>query len=134
MEYKKKRSIPGLFGHRTRFLPFRSSVVVSRHNRPQGRSSTHGILHPHGPLRVAGYISGQQRIAWLVYKGDQQGYQGFGTGCGIPGRCDRVRFRPAGPRQTIRALFEQLRKHNIKLSPSKARLGATDADFVGHSI
>ena len=36
--------------------------------------------------------------------------------------------------KTLRALFERLRKHNLKLSPSKARLGATDADFLGHSI
>ena len=36
--------------------------------------------------------------------------------------------------KTIRALFERLRKHNLKLSPSKARLGATDADSLGHSI
>ena len=36
--------------------------------------------------------------------------------------------------KTIRALFERLRKHNLKLSPSKARLGGTDADFLRHSI
>ena len=36
--------------------------------------------------------------------------------------------------QTIRSLFERLREHNLKLSPSKARLGATDANFLGHSI
>ena len=36
--------------------------------------------------------------------------------------------------QTIRSLFERLRKHNLTLSPSKARLGATDANFLGHSI
>ena len=36
--------------------------------------------------------------------------------------------------QTIRSLFERLRKHNLKLSPSKGRLGATDANFLGHSI
>ena len=36
--------------------------------------------------------------------------------------------------QTIRSLFARLRKHNLKLSPSKARLGATDANFLGHSI
>ena len=41
---------------------------------------------------------------------------------------------PPTPVKTIRALFERLRKHNLKLSPSKARLGATDVDFVGHSI
>ena len=36
--------------------------------------------------------------------------------------------------QTIRSLFERLRKHNLKLSSSKARLGATDVNFLGHSI
>ena len=36
--------------------------------------------------------------------------------------------------QTIRSLFERLRKHNLKFSPSKARLGATDANFLGHAI
>ena len=41
---------------------------------------------------------------------------------------------PSAHVKTIRVLFERLREHNVKLSPSKARLGATDADFVGHSI
>ena len=36
--------------------------------------------------------------------------------------------------QTIRSLFERLREHTLKLFPSKARLGATDANFLGHSI
>ena len=36
--------------------------------------------------------------------------------------------------QTIRSLFERLRKHDVKLSPSKARLVATGAKFLGHSI
>ena len=36
--------------------------------------------------------------------------------------------------QTIRSLFERLRKHNLKFSPAKSRLGATDANFLGHSI
>ena len=41
---------------------------------------------------------------------------------------------PTAHVENIRALFERLRKHNLKFSPSKARLGATDADFLGHSI
>ena len=41
---------------------------------------------------------------------------------------------PTAHVKTVRALFERLRKHNLKLSPSKARLGATDATFLGHSI
>ena len=36
--------------------------------------------------------------------------------------------------QMIRSLIERLRKHNLKGSPSKARLGATDANFLGHFI
>ena len=43
-------------------------------------------------------------------------------------------FDPTAHVKTIRALFESLRKRNLKLSPSKARLGATDAIFLGHSI
>ena len=31
-------------------------------------------------------------------------------------------------------LFKQLRKHNLELSKSKAKIGATDADFLGHTI
>ena len=41
---------------------------------------------------------------------------------------------PVAHVQTIRSLFERLRKHNRKLCPSKARLGATDASLLGHSI
>ena len=41
---------------------------------------------------------------------------------------------PSTHLKTVRALFERLRNHNLKLSPSKARLGSTDADFLGHSI
>ena len=41
---------------------------------------------------------------------------------------------PTAHVRTMRALFERLCKHNPKLSPSKARLRATDADSLGHSI
>ncbi len=34
----------------------------------------------------------------------------------------------------MRALFERLRKHHLKLSPAKAKIGATTADFLGHTI
>ena len=36
--------------------------------------------------------------------------------------------------QTIRLLFERLRKHHLTISPSKARLGATDSNVLGYSI
>ena len=41
---------------------------------------------------------------------------------------------PAAHVRTISSLFERLRKRNLKLSPSKARLGATDANVLGHLI
>ena len=41
---------------------------------------------------------------------------------------------PSAHVKSICSLFERLRKQNLKLSPSKSRLGAADADFLGHSI
>ena len=41
---------------------------------------------------------------------------------------------PSAHVKSIRSLFERLRKQNLKLSPSKSRLGATDADFLAYSI
>ena len=34
----------------------------------------------------------------------------------------------------MKEFFLRLRKHNLKLPPSKATIGATDADFLGHTI
>ena len=41
---------------------------------------------------------------------------------------------PVAHVRTIRSLFERLRNDNVKLSSSKARLRATDANFLDHSI
>ena len=41
---------------------------------------------------------------------------------------------PTAHAKAMQAPFERLRKHNFNLSPSQARLGATDANFLGHSI
>ena len=49
--------------------------------------------------------------------------------------CDKMIFdsdRTAHVK-TMRALFERLRNQNLKLITSKARLGATDANFLGFS-
>ncbi|CAB1099498.1 unnamed protein product [Ectocarpus sp. CCAP 1310/34] len=40
---------------------------------------------------------------------------------------------PATHVGTMRALFERLRTHNLKLTPPKATIGATEADFLGHT-
>ena len=52
----------------------------------------------------------------------------YGTALDVFGSDPRARI------QTIRYLFERLRMHSLQLSPSKARLGATDANFLDHSI
>ena len=41
---------------------------------------------------------------------------------------------PTGNVKTVRTLFERQSKHKLTLPPSKARLGATDSSFLGHSI
>ena len=41
---------------------------------------------------------------------------------------------PTAQVKAMRALFERLRKHNLKFSPSKTRRGATDVDSLGHFI
>ena len=41
---------------------------------------------------------------------------------------------PTAHVKTMRTLFERLRKHILKFSPSKARLEATDAECLGHSL
>ena len=41
---------------------------------------------------------------------------------------------PPAHARTILALFERLRRHNLKHSASNARLGATDTNFLGRSI
>ena len=35
---------------------------------------------------------------------------------------------------TIRDFLSRLEKHNLKLAPSKATIGATEISFVGHSV
>ncbi|CAB1101426.1 unnamed protein product [Ectocarpus sp. CCAP 1310/34] len=41
---------------------------------------------------------------------------------------------PASHVDTMRALFERLRTHNLRLTPPKATIAATEADFLGHTI
>ena len=85
-------------------------------------------------LYVARHAPGPQYATRVVRQGKQPEYIGLGTGARLPRRCDRPRFRPAVHVNTMRALFERLRKHNLTFSPSKAFLGATDTDRLGHSI
>ena len=45
-----------------------------------------------------------------------------------------VESDPIAHVKTMQMLFERLRKRDLKFSPSKARLGAADADCLGESI
>ena len=49
---------------------------------------------------------------------------------------DVVKFdeNPAQHVAGMRAFFERLRQHHLKLSPPKATIGTTKADFLGHTI
>ena len=80
---------------------------------------------------MARHAPGQQCFARVVRQGYQRGYNELGTYLD-----DVIVFDsdPTAHLENMRALFESLRRHNLKFSPSKARLGATDADFVGNSI
>ena len=83
---------------------------------------------------MARHAPGQQRLpAWFgkvinkVIKGLEQ----------VAAYLDDVKVfdsEPTAHVKTIRALFELLHKHNLKLTPSKADLGATDADFLDDFI
>lgn len=41
---------------------------------------------------------------------------------------------PAFQVKTIEAFFARLERHDLKLTPNKNRLGATEVDFRGHSV
>lgn len=49
---------------------------------------------------------------------------------------DIIAFDPNPFARTAKILarFERLRKHHLKLSPAKAKIGATTAHFLGHTI
>lgn len=56
---------------------------------------------------------------------------------GVEAYLDDVVVFDEGPLQhvpNVRTLFERLRKYDLKLSPSKATVGTTKADFLGHTI
>ena len=109
-------------------------------------SSFHQITAPKETVPLTAFCTPTDLYVWLVMP------QGSGS---LPGRFVKVIneiFKdlkqeaaylddvivfdsdPVAHVPTIRSLFERLRMHNLKLSPSKARLGATDANFLGHSI
>lgn len=82
------------------------------------------VVPPNGHASPSGFV----KVASETRKGLE------GVGGSLPRRRDRFRFKIDGHVKATRALSERLRKHSLKLSPSKAHLGATDAEFLDRSI
>ena len=68
----------------------------------------------------------------------RQGYQRAHHGLtGVAAYLDDVIVFDADPSlhvANMKEFFLPLRTHNLKLSASRATVGATDADFLGHTI
>ena len=117
------------------FFPVRHGFFVLSDYRAQEYRCSHGVLHsptglyerrvmPHGSSAPPRWFA---KVTNEVIKELER----------VEAYLDDVIALDSDPTadvKTMRALFERLRKHNLKLSPSKARLGATDADFLGHPI
>ena len=72
----------------------------------------------------------------MIRQGDQRGFiKGFADVAAYLDEAIVFDPDPAAHVLKIKELFEQLlRKHSFKLSRSTAKTGATDADFLGHTI
>ena len=84
---------------------------------------------------MTGYTTRKQRCSRVICQGNQRGHR-----TPRPRRClpldDDIVF-DADPSLHIANMKEfslRLRKHNLKLFPSKATIGGTDADFFGHTL
>ena len=68
----------------------------------------------------------------------RQGYQRAHHGLtGVAAYLDDVIVFDADPSlhvAKVEEFFLRLRKHNLKVTPSKDTIGAMDADFLGHTI
>ena len=99
----------------------KDTVPLTAFSTPEGLYEW--IVMPQGSSASLGWFV---KVINEVVKGLQQ----------VAAYLDDVIVSDSGPTahvKTTRALFERLRKHTLKFSPTKARLWATDADFPNHS-
>ena len=96
--HPSRGSGPRLLGEGMGDVPTCFGFIVPPDYRAQGHLSSHGVLHSHGPLRAARQAPGKPCFARMVRQDDQRGYQGFGTGSGLPRRsmwsCSALIRRP----------------------------------------
>ena len=125
---------PRLLGLRTGFFPVRLGFFVLPNKGAYGYGSPYNVLHTHKPLRVARHAQGSSALPGWFVKVINEVIKGLQQVAAYHDDAIAFDSDPTAHVQTIRSLFEHLRKHNRTRSPSNARLGATDANFVGHSI
>ena len=104
-------------------------LVFSFHQITVHKDTTsHCFMHTHPSLRVAGNATRKQRCSRVIRQGHLEGVSAY---------LDDVIVFGADPSihvTNMKVFFLRLRKHKLKLSPSKATIGATDANFLGHTI
>ena len=111
----------------------RPPLFFSSDNSAKGHDTSHRFLHTHPSLRMADHATKKKRCSRVVHQRHQRIHQRP-----LPRRyLDDVIVLDADPIlhvASMKEFFLRLRKHNLKLSPSKAAIGATDAHFLCHTI
>ena len=111
----------------------RPPLFFSSDNSAKGHDTSHRFLHTLPSLRMADHATKKKRCSRVVHQRHQRIHQRP-----LPRRyLDDVIVLDADPIlhvASMKEFFLRLRKHNLKLSPSKAAIGATDAHFLCHTI
>ena len=109
-------------------------------------SSFHQFTMHKDPTSLTAFCTPMRLFEWLVMpqgssaapgwfvKVVNEGIEGLAN---VTAYLDGVIIFDPGPAAhvlNIKELSKQLRKHNLKLSPSQAKSGDTDASFLGHTI
>ncbi|CAB1117629.1 unnamed protein product [Ectocarpus sp. CCAP 1310/34] len=106
--------------------------------------SFHQITVHRDTIPLTAFVTSSGLFEWLKLPQGSSAAPGWfaklSTKSSIIRRCyildDLIVFddTPATHVGTMRALFERLRTHNLELTPPKATIGVTEADFLGHTI
>ena len=108
-------------------------------------SSFHHITIDKDTIPLTAFCTATRLFEWFVmpqgssaapgwFVKVQRGHQGPRPRSSLPRRRHSLRNRPRGPRRQHRLPLQTPSKAQPKFSPSKAKLGTTDADFQGHTI
>lgn len=114
---------------------FQLVAFVPSDHHAQTRGSPDGVFRSNEPPRVTRRApkGGTAPPGWSI-KAIHEAIKGVGKVAGYLDDVIRFDSDLSAHGKTMRAFFERLRKHDTKLSPPRARLGATGADFQEHSV